>query len=506
MIDRRAAWTLPLLVLGIAVSTLALSEEPTSRPLAVQPTAAPPPTARPAPATALPVGPLRWILAGGGPSPDLNQVQIEQDLLLAREVLAPLGPGLVLYAGGPGSRAVQVLDPGAAPDALLEELGTLLDPRSGRNASYREAAVPADGPASAEAILAALEGALTDGDGPLTVYVAGHGLGGEQPNESRVLTWGPGDLWVEDVASVLDELPGHRPLRLVVTTCYSGGWAELAFAAADPEQGAATTDRCGLFATSWDRTASGCDPNPDRGAQEGYGIHFLQALRGLDRHGEPLAPERLDLDSDGAVSLLEAHTRARIESRSLDVPVTTSSRFLRAVTDPDAATPERAPTPSLPEEDAVIEALTRRLGLARPEQAFAHLERETAELEGLATRLDELDQEVARAEEILIAALLHRWPMLDDPWHPRFASTFASERDAIAAFLAESGEAARRRELTEERDRLAEEHDRRLVASAPLERLVDALETVELATQLYATGGRHWLRYQALLTCERSPP
>ena len=43
--------------------------------------------------------------------------------------------------------------------------------------------------------------------------------------------------------------------------CDAGGFGELAFRAADPEQGPAETARCGLFATTWDRVAAGCDPN-----------------------------------------------------------------------------------------------------------------------------------------------------------------------------------------------------------------------------------------------------
>jgi hypothetical protein len=96
--------------------------------------------------------------------------------------------------------------------------------------------------------------------------------------------------------------------------------------------------------------------------------------------------------------------------------------------------------------------------------------------------------------------------VLDDPWHPLFATVLARERDAIAAFLEESGEAARRDELTLERDRLAEQHDRLLLEAAPLTSLVRALETIELASRLSAEGGTYWLRYQALLACERGRP
>ncbi len=503
MIDRRALWSLPLLAAIVAAGALALAAHP-SAPAPVAPAPAAVHAAAPPPSPP-PQGALRWILAGGGPTPELNQVQLEQDVALARTILARRGPGLTLFAGGAGSRAVQVLAPELESDPVLDELAGLFDPRAGRASTYRATELSPDGAASAEAILAALEGALTDADSPLTLYLAGHGQGGEEPAESRFLAWGARDLWVEDLAALLDDLPGHRPLRIVMTSCYSGGFAELAFDAANAERGAATTDRCGLFATSWDRAASGCDPNPDRGAQEGYGIHFLHALAGEDREGALLEPETLDLDGDGAISLLEAHTRARIASGSLDVPVTTSERWLRAVAS-ELPPADGAREPPMPEEHAVIDALTRRLGLDAPDRAHERLAWMDAELTRLGGELDRLEEELADAEAQLAAALLHRWPVLDDPWHPAWAETIARERGAIATFLEESGEAARRSELIAERDRIAEQHDRLLVEAAPLERLVRAIETIDLATALSVAGGEDWERYRAFLECERGVP
>jgi hypothetical protein len=120
---------------------------------------------------------------------------------------------------------------------------------------------------------------------------------------------------------------GTRPVRVVLTSCFSGGFAELAFAGADAGKRELAAGRCGLFAATAEREASGCDPNPDRAAQEGYGLHFLQALQGRDRAGAVAA---IDLDGDGKVSLLEAHARARIASAGIDVPTSTSERWLRA--------------------------------------------------------------------------------------------------------------------------------------------------------------------------------
>ena len=190
------------------------------------------------------------------------------------------------------------------------------------------AATPATGAAGCRSsgaagradVAAALRTALADGGGPLLVYMALHGERGETARDDEVDLWGGARLSVANLAALLDGAPPRRQVRLVIASCFSGGFADLAFAGAHPQGGAARTPRCGLFASEWDQESSGCDPNPDRRAQEGFSVHFLHALRGEDRDGKPLPAAEIDYDGDGRVSLLEAETRARIASRSIDVP------------------------------------------------------------------------------------------------------------------------------------------------------------------------------------------
>ncbi|MEZ4428586.1 MAG: hypothetical protein R3A51_12970, partial [Nannocystaceae bacterium] len=387
-------------------------------------------TARLAPAPARP----RWLAIGGGSLPESNQVSIEQDLALA---ITRFGPdGLTLFAGGPGSRAVQVLDDDADADPLRRELAALFSPRGGRDARYRETELLVHGPATRRSTLAAIAAAIAE-DGPsLLLYFAGHGERGDGPADNYVALWGQSLVTVRDLAAVLDD--ARRPVRLVMTTCFSGGFGELAFAAADPARGLPDAPRCGLFATTWDLEASGCDPDPDRRAQEGYGLHFLNALAGRDRDGAPVELGALDLDGDGQISPLEAHARTRVAARGFGVPTTTSERWLRQHA--PAAGPER--DVALPEEEAVIAALSRELGEGDEAAALAALE----ELEGaIATTERLLEQASAREEERYrqaAAGLLHRWPVLDDPWHPDFEDELVRGREAITRHLAEDPEVA----------------------------------------------------------------
>lgn len=442
---------------------------------------------------------LRWIAAGGGSQPEFNQVSLEQDLQLAKRALGPRGK--IMFAGGHGTDGVQVLDRRPRGDSLLRELGQLFQPRGGRDAHYRKVNLPGAARASVDDLLALLEKQLESGTEPLLLYLATHGTKGEQRRENKIELWGGWSLSVSDLVRTLEGVETKRMLRVVVSACYSGGFAELAFTQAEENSSATTQNRCGLFAATWDRESSGCDPNPDRRAQRGFTIHFLNALQSKDRHGKHLSGRKVDLDGDGQVTLLEAHARARIASESFDVPTTTSERWLRVKA---PAGPAVAPV-ELPEEDAVIAGLTRRLGLDR---ASARVELDTLEY-----RLEEVDEQLGAALEASDAAywglaidLLERWPVLDDPYHPDFARTVKRNRRAIRRRLHRGPIARRHADAQIIVKDLQGQLDSLLIATAPIERLLRAYETKQLAGRLSAEGGPNWDTYQKLLACERTPP
>ncbi len=455
------------------------------------------PTVTPAPAPA--PAELRWVAAGGGALPELNQVSIEQDIALARRVLGE--GGLVLFAGGPGSPTVQVQDEEPRGDDLRAALAELFAPRGGRDAHYRDTALPVAGAATASAVLRAIEEGTRDPGPPLLLYFAGHGERGEDRSENYIGLWEQSRLRARELAEVLDR--GRRPARVVATTCFSGGFAELAFRGGDPGRGAPEVERCGLFATTWDLEASGCDPNPDRRAQEGYGLHFFNALAGLGRDGEPLPRAQLDLDGDGTVSLLEAHARVRIASRGIDVPTTTSERWLRQHAPTAGASAE--PRVAAPEDAAVISRLAAALELTGRER---EAELKLAELEqaiDAAARAQERAQGLEDAAyRRAAAAILARWPVLDDPWHPDFEATLRRERERVAAHIERDPSYAEYRDARAEVDASHAAISDLRQRAALHERLARALENQVLAGRLQARGGAAWREYQRLLACERA--
>lgn len=439
----------------------------------------------------------RYIVVGGGGTPEYTEVSLEQDTQLAMQVLP--GPGLTLFAGGQGSASVRLLTPSAHEESLLSKLGAVFDPRNARDSRYRNTELNAQ-PATLSNFETSLALASASSKQPLLVYIATHGLQGTEARDNFVELWSGESLNVAQ----LDELTSSakRPVRFVIASCYSGGFAELAFSHADAQRGATTLARCGLFAGTWDRQTSGCDPNPDRRAQEGYSLHLLHALRGEDRAGKALPRAQLDLDGDGKIGLLEAHTRARIASHSIDVPTTTSERYLREV----MKTPAAPQWKLLPEEAAVVKQLGAKLGLndaAAVEQRYQEL---TSKLDALQPDLDAADEELDRARSQLGAELLARWPVLADAYHDDFASTLQRESAAIGGMLRSSRQAQRYNEARSEADAISARTNTLDAQEAVVLRLVRAYETAGLASALAARGGHQYASYQRLLSCERGVP
>ena len=439
------------------------------------------------------------LIVGGGTSPESNQLSLEEDVRLASETFGA-STSVRLFAGGPGTRAVQVADDENDPDDLRRQLGDMFYPHGGRDAHYVATTLALHGPSTLDALETRLLDALTTGEGPLTLYIAGHGDGGETPSDSRALFWGGEELAPADLALLLEDglLPGapRRPLRVIATTCFSGGFAELAFRAANRDEGPTDQDRCGLFATSWDEEASGCDPDPDRGHHEGFGVHFLMAMQGRLRDGAD-ARATLDLDHNGRIGPTEALTQARIAGASIDIPTTTSEALLEALAPAEG---ERLPF-AMPEQARVIEVLGAQLGLDEAACAL-ELSRMANEDEASRADLEEALGQMDAAYARLIRATLSRWPVLDDPFHPHFERVLRTERNAIKSFLSTSDEALTWMESTDAVDALSEDDDTRRLRRSALRRLMQAYETQARAERLQALGGASWERYLAMRACE----
>lgn len=439
----------------------------------------PPPEPRPLPAS------VSFIALGATSSPSMTQLSIEEELAAVEALLGP-DQGLLVFAGGVGTRGIQVADRDP-PDRLLELLGTLAQASTDHSTRLTPLTLRPHFAATRAGVTAAW-GLAAAGDGPLTLWLAGHGEQVERPEDAAVALWGGAAFTQAELAELLGAT--RRPLTLIATQCYGAGFAE----ALPPGEA-----MCGAFASVWDLPASGCDPSPDA-PRKSYGTHLRAALTDI---------AGADLDGDGRVSLAEAHVQAVIAVDGIDVPVLSSQHALLREVDVDhEGTAERRlveggiPAGTPREERRIIESLTARLEL-RVDELDGALALASVELE---KALDEDDAQRRRTDEAAAAvrALLYaRWPALEDAWHPDFRAVLDSQREAVTAFLRASPEVL---DWDGERDRLAVTSDlayTRELAARRLERAVLNLDVARSLARL-PTGSAARSHFDAKRACERA--
>ncbi len=452
-----------------------------------------PPDATPPPRLRSPPAHPAWVIIGAVTGPTMNQVSIEEEVAAVEELLGP-DRGILLYAGGPATRGVLVSGrPTDAPqtDPLLIAVSDLVGLANLVDSHYRPLSVSPHDAATPDIIRANLSIAVGSLGDTLTVWLAGHGDQTINAWDAAVGTWGGGTFNADMLKNLLLLDTTGRPVQLIATQCFGGGFADALVA--HPERA------CGAFAAVWDLPASGCDPDPDA-PRTSYGVHLRAALA-----GEVVVH---DIDGNSFIGLSEAHASAVLAVSGIDVP-TLSSQYLieRAMrldlinqADPD--TDDHLPADLL-EERFLVDTLLDRLGLTIGTFDQAH--------EEVSLALEAFDEEALPMAEALDAAaaeargrLLAQWPELADAWHPDFVSTLSNHRAAITRFFDLSPEVAAwlsRRAEYDESDAMRHELELKLRA---LDRVDVNLKILRNATKAFEHPDL-LETFFSLRNCERAP-
>ena len=108
----------------------------------------------------------------------------------------------------------------------------------------------------------------------LFLYVTDHGTEGpDGPRSNQISLWGGQTLSVTDLEKMLAQLPDGVRVVLLMSQCFSGGFAFL-----DISRGSGA-ETCGYFSTTADRLAYGCYPEHRGDAGVGHSMRFLDGLR-----------------------------------------------------------------------------------------------------------------------------------------------------------------------------------------------------------------------------------
>ncbi len=465
-----------------------------------------------------------FLTIGGGNSVSNNQVSLEKNVIYLQRFLSSAGldsaPHEILFSDGNGTeRDIEFDDPRLPAPRINQLLARVFNRESGLNTQYRVHEIPHVWGAATRGTISrwfdTVGTKIPDGD-RLIIYFTGHGGHGSPPRNTNFVLWHEPAMSVSEFTGLLDRLPPHIAVVLVMVQCFSGGFADVIYGAADPAKGLSAQNRCGFFATTFDRTAAGCTSDIEEEDYHDYSTSFWAALYGRTRTGQTVAFS--DYDGDGRVSLAEAHAFTLISSDTVDLSLKTSDEFLRHFSSIRANDPNGLVTPDIgfepllklasPVDRAVLIALASQLQLEAPgsvqsaRNMVGGLEMRRKSIEERKRRLEK-DHNVVRLA--LQTMLRQRWPELDNLLNPQATRAIQSDGDQMIRAVESAPSFAQFQKQEGELDQMETESfdlERKWVKC---QRFIRVAETVALAANLpLLATPQIRQRYQELLAAENA--
>ena len=281
--------------------------------------------------------PLRTLIISGGPDVAYNQYAIESNARYLEKLTQNSAWRRIYFADGKaGSRTISAISSTPASRAA-RALALVTDDDLPDDAIVAQASQlkRIDGAATKPAVTRVLNAFAQPKAGESgLLYFTGHGsAGGSQmrPNyqNTTYALWNDDDISVREVARAIQSWPATNPLFVVAVQCHSGGFANLIFGDGDPKKPLLNRDIAGFFSSTGQRMAAGCTSEVNERDYQDFTTHFFAALSGVSRDGRAISGA--DFDRNGVVSGSEAFAYASVHDLSIDVPVSTSDAYLRAL-------------------------------------------------------------------------------------------------------------------------------------------------------------------------------
>lgn len=277
----------------------------------------------------------KFVLIGGGPSPDASEAQIEFNVkwvVASLRGLLPTADVTVFFAGGknpPPNTAVELLphaDTALPYEALAAVYGHSVENRLRYRAHTVENVAGTTERDSLIPALTAYLAGLKAGDQAMIIY-NGHGSWESDRANNALRLWNKTYLNVRDFERLLAQVDPQVPVRFVMTQCYSGAFARAVHENAAQSLTLARGTRCGFFAESSERESEGCSASIELGDYRDYTTYFISGLTGRDRLGREVA-KATDRDGDGNVSPFDSHLYTLLEGYNGDLPRSSSEDYL----------------------------------------------------------------------------------------------------------------------------------------------------------------------------------
>ncbi len=257
-----------------------------------------------------------FLVFGGGGTKEQNEIAIEKNVLYFQRTLKKMGynplKASIFFANG---------NDGKATIRYIDELG---------NQQFKPPEIP---DIQGKATFTNLQNWFQKTAGeifrrPIFFYFTGHGI--ENPNNSNdnaLMLWENQPLTVQQLSQMLDKLPQDTPVVTMMAQCFSGSFANIIYQGGDPNKPVALQTRCGFFATIKTLPSVGCTPEVNEADYKDYSSSFFAGLSGYSRIGKRVTSA--DYNQDGKISYAEAHSFAKVDEKTIDLPISTSEVWLQ---------------------------------------------------------------------------------------------------------------------------------------------------------------------------------
>ena len=456
-----------------------------------------------------------WII-GGGASLHSSQAQIELNVKWEREVIlrqASKAQLQIFYTDGdnPESDIFAWHAPVESP-RTLQPLARIFDAQGANGEQFYSNTVPGvNGTTRAPELVARLRkefSKLVPGDRVLFIFY-GHGTYNDADVADNALRlWGNTLLTARDLEKMLSEINPTIPVRLILPQCYSGGFARVMHPGAEATRTLVPHNRCAFMSVADNRESEGCTPSINIGDFRDYSTYFFAALDGRTRLGKKLAANP-DLDTNGHVSLREAHFYSMATAVSTDLPRSTSEvyleewqpwylRWLSSTREPENIYNKLA------QKVAVANALpaTGRELIRSVSEAYKQYNKDISTFEN--ERMD-LKKSIKPLQQKIRMDLAERWPAVLAPYTYNFYNFLQKELGPAQTFIMHH---SNYQELAKQQERMLELDTLILAAQRKLAQMDKILRLRKLATlldQFQRTASADDLAaYQRLVSCEES--
>ncbi|MGB3512225.1 MAG: hypothetical protein WBA93_23905 [Microcoleaceae cyanobacterium] len=297
-----------------------------------------------------------FLVFGGGGTPAQNEIAIEKNVLYFQRTLKimgynPLSASTFFANGNNGEATIRYIDEFGRQQFKVPEIPNIHGKATLKNLqSWFQ------------------ETARETTNRPIFFYFTGHGIQNRKnSNNNALMLWGNQALTVQELSQMLDNLPQEIPVVTMMAQCFSGSFANIIYQDGDPNKPVALQTRCGFFATIKTLPSVGCTPEVNEADYKDYSSSFFAGLSGYNRTGEKVLSA--DYNQDGKVSYAEAHAFAKVDEKTIDLPISTSEVWLQnQATKTDIKLMLEQPMMNLiskarPEQQYVVKSIVKILNL-----------------------------------------------------------------------------------------------------------------------------------------------